>query len=166
VVIHSKVVVVDERFLRVGSSNFNHRSEGLDTECDVAIEATCEKQAAAIARIRSELMAEHLGVVPHEFERALAETGSIVAALDRLNTHPRGLRPFDHVEDDGATGLVWGTGFVDPPGPVRPFYRTRLALVACYGQVFALLAKAFGSPGRSSSAIEMESKPSGSGRKK
>lgn len=37
--IHSKVLVVDDRLLRIGSSNFNNRSLGFDSECDVAIEA-------------------------------------------------------------------------------------------------------------------------------
>ena len=37
--IHSKVLVVDDRLLRIGSSNLNNRSMGFDSECDVAIEA-------------------------------------------------------------------------------------------------------------------------------
>ena len=37
--IHSKVMIVDDRFLRVGSANLNHRSMGADTECDLTIEA-------------------------------------------------------------------------------------------------------------------------------
>src|SRR5262245_58932634 len=35
--IHSKVMVVDDRFLRVGSANMNNRSMGADTECDLAV---------------------------------------------------------------------------------------------------------------------------------
>ena len=37
--VHSKVLVVDDRLLRIGSSNINNRSMGFDSECDVAIEA-------------------------------------------------------------------------------------------------------------------------------
>ena len=36
---HSKIAVVDDQWLRVGSANFSNRSMGLDTECDVAFEA-------------------------------------------------------------------------------------------------------------------------------
>ena len=36
---HSKVMIIDDRFLRVGSANLNNRSMGTDTECDLAIEA-------------------------------------------------------------------------------------------------------------------------------
>ena len=36
---HSKVMIIDDRFLRIGSANLNNRSMGTDTECDLAIEA-------------------------------------------------------------------------------------------------------------------------------
>lgn len=37
--LHAKVMVVDDRVLRVGSSNLNNRSLGVDTECDVVLDA-------------------------------------------------------------------------------------------------------------------------------
>ena len=37
--VHSKVMIVDDRFLRIGSANLNNRSMGTDTECDLAVEA-------------------------------------------------------------------------------------------------------------------------------
>ena len=40
VMIHSKVMVIDDRLLRVGSANLNNRSMGTDTECDLAFQAT------------------------------------------------------------------------------------------------------------------------------
>jgi len=40
--VHSKLLVVDDGFLRIGSSNFSNRSLGVDTECDLAIEAEGE----------------------------------------------------------------------------------------------------------------------------
>ena len=48
--IHSKVMVVDDRFLRVGSANMNNRSMGADTECDLAVEAHTDRERAAILR--------------------------------------------------------------------------------------------------------------------
>lgn len=50
IILHSKVMIVDDRFLRVGSSNLNNRSMGLDTECDLAIEAGEAEQEAKPAR--------------------------------------------------------------------------------------------------------------------
>ena len=44
--VHAKLTVVDDRLLRLGSSNMNNRSMGLDTECDLAIEAVAGKPGA------------------------------------------------------------------------------------------------------------------------
>ena len=60
--IHSKVMVVDDRFLRVGSANMNNRSMGADTECDLAIEARSDRERTAILEIRNRLLGEHCGV--------------------------------------------------------------------------------------------------------
>ena len=74
--VHAKVLVVDDALLRVGSSNINNRSMGLDTECDLAVEARPGDSNApavrvAILRVRDTLMAEHLGVPRTDFEAAL-----------------------------------------------------------------------------------------------
>ena len=44
--VHAKVLTIDDRLLRVGSSNLNNRSMGFDTECDLAIEAIPGEQSA------------------------------------------------------------------------------------------------------------------------
>ena len=59
--VHAKVLVVDEHFLRIGSSNLNNRSMGFDTECDLAIEAANAAQRRSIASVRNRLLAEHWG---------------------------------------------------------------------------------------------------------
>ena len=43
--VHSKVCFIDDRLLRVGSANLNNRSMGLDTECDLAVEAASRPQS-------------------------------------------------------------------------------------------------------------------------
>ena len=40
IMIHSKVMIIDDCLLRVGSANLNQRSMGADTECDLTIEAS------------------------------------------------------------------------------------------------------------------------------
>ena len=61
--VHSKITFIDDQFLRVGSANLNNRSMGLDTECDLALEAGGEQRIrSAISAFRSRLLAEHLGV--------------------------------------------------------------------------------------------------------
>ena len=36
--VHAKIMIVDDTILRIGSANFNNRSLGLDSECDVFID--------------------------------------------------------------------------------------------------------------------------------
>ena len=62
--VHSKVCFIDDRLLRVGSANLNNRSMGLDTECDLAVEADEPATEHSIAKLRNRLLAEHLGVSP------------------------------------------------------------------------------------------------------
>src|SRR4051794_14703646 len=59
--VHSKVMIVDDRLLRVGSANLNNRSMGTDTECDLALEAASDAERAAIREVRARLIADHCG---------------------------------------------------------------------------------------------------------
>ncbi|QCG97147.1 phospholipase [Azospirillum sp. TSA2s] len=100
VIVHSKVVAVDGRLLRIGSSNLNNRSMGYDTECDLTIEAPQEdgperdRAKAAIEGVRNRLLAEHLGIGQDRLEAEIAKTGSMVGAIDRLR-RPSGRRLAD-----------------------------------------------------------------------
>lgn len=118
VLVHAKLIAVDERLLRIGSSNLNNRSIGLDTECDVAIEARGAADRAAIAAIRNRLLAEHLDCSAEEVGAAIAADG-LAAAVDRLNRKPRGLRPFRARAAKGPFRPVLGTRVLDPERPFR-----------------------------------------------
>jgi phosphatidylserine/phosphatidylglycerophosphate/cardiolipin synthase-like enzyme len=120
IIVHSKLIIVDDQFVRVGSSNLNNRSEGLDTEADLAIETSDPAGRQAIAALRNDLIAEHLDAQPAEVARIIAETGSMLAAVDRLNIKPRGLRAFDVDAEKGETGSLVGTGIIDPKQPFWP----------------------------------------------
>ncbi|HEX4096932.1 MAG TPA: phospholipase D-like domain-containing protein, partial [Caulobacteraceae bacterium] len=39
IIVHSKVAIIDDRIVRIGSANLNNRSSGFDTECDAVVEA-------------------------------------------------------------------------------------------------------------------------------
>ena len=93
--VHAKVLVVDDRFLRVGSSNFNNRSLGLDTECDVALAARTADEAARIVAIRNGLLAEHLGTDSLTVAKTIGNKGSLIAAVDALRVRGRTLRPYE-----------------------------------------------------------------------
>ena len=116
--VHSKIAVIDDQWLRVGSANFSNRSMGLDTECDVAFEAGGDRaHRAAIAEVRDALIAEHLGVPPDEWRAALEAKGSFHAAIRALRREERTLKPLDHLPElsDAAMAVV---SVADPERPV------------------------------------------------
>ncbi|GGE49095.1 phospholipase [Agaricicola taiwanensis] len=116
--IHAKLIIVDDRFLRVGSSNLNNRSIGLDTECDLAIEAAAPEEAKAIRRIRLKLIAEHLGVVPEAVAEAIDRHG-LVATIDTLGQNGRGMRRFKSMSETGPRHPAFWTFLFDPKRPYR-----------------------------------------------
>jgi phosphatidylserine/phosphatidylglycerophosphate/cardiolipin synthase-like enzyme len=125
VLVHSKLIIVDDVFIRVGSSNLNNRSVGLDTECDLAIEATSDVARDAIAHIRNRLLAEHLASDANTVAETVARTGSVIAAVEALNTRPRRLCPFEAVSQDGPACPVLGTRLLDPKRPFEPLWFLR-----------------------------------------
>jgi phospholipase D1/2 len=96
--IHSKLFLVDDRFLSVGSANMNNRSMGLDTEINVTWEASPEQSAVirSIRNIRIDLLAEHIcSKDPNEMDKLRSVKG-LVGYLEgridsgscRLRRHP------------------------------------------------------------------------------
>ncbi|RPI61474.1 MAG: hypothetical protein EHM50_05595 [Lysobacterales bacterium] len=86
--VHAKVLIVDDTFLRIGSSNLNNRSMGYDTECDVAIEAENAAQRATIASVRNRLIAEHWGSDEESVGAALGSGERARTALATLRRVP------------------------------------------------------------------------------
>jgi phosphatidylserine/phosphatidylglycerophosphate/cardiolipin synthase-like enzyme len=83
--VHAKLMIVDDLYLRVGSSNINNRSMRFDRECDVALEAGGSEQLAQrIAGFRNDLLAEHLSSTPDVIEQAVRQGGSLIAAIEML----------------------------------------------------------------------------------
>lgn len=108
--VHSKVMIVDDVFVRIGSANLNNRSMGLDTECDLAIEAGARDDIRdGIARLRRTLLGEHLGVEPDEFEARFLIKGSLLQTVESFRGRERSL-----VEIRPETPL-WVSHFL-PPG--------------------------------------------------
>ena len=89
--IHSKILLVDDRLLVVGSANFTERSMALDSELSITWE--CEQAGdglgAAIAALRCKLLAEHSGVPEAEFEQQQGLCSRIGALLERGDTRLR-----------------------------------------------------------------------------
>ena len=115
--LHAKLMIVDDIFLRVGSSNLNNRSLGFDTECDLAIEAHDRATAEAIVRLRNTLLAEHLGRTPEEVAQAVSAHG-LIGAIERLNHGDRRLVPFRIDPNSGSKEPIPGTPLLDPTEPL------------------------------------------------
>lgn len=116
--VHSKLMIVDDDIVRVGSANLANRSMGLDTECDLTIEAGGRAEVQeAIRGFRSELLAEHLGFSPEQVRKTTAETASLRATIDRLHRDDRTLKPIVPAQvSDTVLNMV---SVADPEKPVE-----------------------------------------------
>ncbi|MGM0663548.1 MAG: VTT domain-containing protein [Thermodesulfobacteriota bacterium] len=117
-VVHSKVTVIDDRLIRVGSSNLSNRSLGLDSECDLAVEEGEDRRVEeAAAGLRNRLLAEHLGTDSRKVREVWRETGSLIETIEAFRGKERSLEPL------GIEGGFWENQglrdipFVDPEYP-------------------------------------------------
>ncbi len=93
---HSKLMVVDDEWVRVGSANLSNRSMGVDTECDIVMQADGETRVqTGIRHFRNRLLAEHLGSDPARVQNLIETSGSMRAAIDTLGNPDRTLAPLD-----------------------------------------------------------------------
>lgn len=79
--VHSKLMIVDDRYLRIGSANFANRSMGLDTECDLTLEAQTDSERQFVRTTLAQLLAEHTGSDENTIRAALDTRGSLVELL-------------------------------------------------------------------------------------
>jgi phosphatidylserine/phosphatidylglycerophosphate/cardiolipin synthase-like enzyme len=125
--VHSKIMIVDDVALRVGSSNVNSRSMRLDTECDIALHSTRpENSRANIRALRDGLLAEHLRIEHAEVAATIESCGSLVAAIELLRSRTDPLRPYETpdlstVEEWLAEHDVLGSD--EPEEPFEPLTR-------------------------------------------
>ena len=115
---HSKVMIVDDEWLRIGSANLSNRSMGFDTECDLTFEARGRSRVGhAVRDFRDRLLAEHLGVPIARVREKTADAGSIHAAIGALRSEERTLRVLEDVPDWSDT-VVNLAAVADPERPV------------------------------------------------
>jgi len=115
--LHSKVMIVDDEWLRIGSSNISNRSMGMDTECDVVIEAHGERRVAnAIRGFRDRLLAEHLDSEPEIVRREIERSSSLSAAIENLRKPGRNLSCLEAPELSEA--VLEAAAIGDPEKPI------------------------------------------------
>jgi phospholipase D1/2 len=151
--VHSKLMIVDDELLMVGSANLNNRSMVLDSECNVSIDAGADARIRrAIATMRNTLLAEHLGcevkdiVCEHD---ARGGMNAAIQALQRDREEHRTLVDLDPEVSTELDQLIPPDALIDPETPIAadelvdqfvPAEKTR-PLIGRYAAlgVFALL---------------------------
>jgi phosphatidylserine/phosphatidylglycerophosphate/cardiolipin synthase-like enzyme len=122
--VHSKLMIIDDEVVRVGSSNINNRSMRFDRECDVALEASGSEQVRAwIATLRTDLIAEHLGTSENAVLSEYAQSRSMIMAIEKLRK-PRQRRTLIPYQTPPITDLEkWlaDNEILDPEGPEELF---------------------------------------------
>ncbi|MCR9174973.1 MAG: VTT domain-containing protein [Alphaproteobacteria bacterium] len=97
IMVHAKLMVVDEHFLTIGSANLNRRSMHFDTEANLSIQGDTDRERQTIGRLRDRLVGEHLGMTGEDVPEAWAAEGRlgrlIQAHADSYRTSTGGTGP-------------------------------------------------------------------------
>ena len=122
--VHAKLMIVDDEIVRVGSANMNNRSLGLDSECDVFIDAARPGNAHAgpvIERLRHTLLAEHVGMTRRQVAERLAANPSMIALIESAGSKGKYLAPFALRELTDTEKTVADSALLDPERPEELF---------------------------------------------
>ena len=118
--IHSKLMIVDDEFLTIGSANFTNRSLRVDRELNVAWQVQLEQPEAAawlaadIRALRASLLAEHAG---REGREEFLAIEGLVERLDRVcNESGAKLHCQALPAPEGDDALL--IAIFDPSGPI------------------------------------------------
>lgn len=126
--LHGKIMVVDDKLLRVGSANLSNRSMGLDSECDMAVEAGTNEQRATVGAFRERLLAEHFGLDRESLRRDLSQVGSLIHLIDERQEASRTLKLLDCKVPEFAEQMLPSSAVVDPERPLEPEQMTQMFL--------------------------------------
>ena len=122
--VHSKLLIVDDEVLRIGSANMNNRSLGLDSECDLFIDAARpgnDHAAAPITRLRHNLLAEHTGLSVDAVATRLTRDPSMIALIEGAPKTGKRLTPFVLRALSEAEKTVADNALFDPERPEQLF---------------------------------------------
>jgi phosphatidylserine/phosphatidylglycerophosphate/cardiolipin synthase-like enzyme len=144
--VHAKVSIVDDRLIRVGSSNLNNRSLGLDSECDIVVDAAVPGNGhclAAIEEVRCQLLAEHLGCTAERYAAAERKHGSMTGAIESLTGTGKTLQPLDLEQLGTADEFIADNEILDPESVEQMFDPiAKRGLARSWQQGRALLGRA------------------------
>lgn len=146
VMVHAKVMIVDDHLLRVGSANLNNRSMGADSECDLIIEAGNSDERDKIAAIRNRHLAHFCGVSEQQVAQSLQRTGSLIETATTLRGDGHSLQPVQDGIPDAKELVDFVTPVADPLRPLgleraaRATVPTSVRLLALVGALCVLAA--------------------------
>jgi phospholipase D1/2 len=116
--VHSKVCIIDDAILRVGSANLTNRSMGMDTECDLTIEAGTDPEVRRqIARTKNTLIGEHMGLPPDQVEDRNGGL-SLLAFLEQQRNGQRRLQSFRPEVEQRRQEILLNQEIYDPGRPL------------------------------------------------
>jgi uncharacterized membrane protein YdjX (TVP38/TMEM64 family) len=118
VMVHAKLMIVDDQHLHLGSSNLACRSMGLDTECDLLVDARETVHKDAIQKLRRRLMAEHLGVSVDQLAEQEAASESVIKAMHELQSERRGVSDLETVDAIEEPWTDLAITLADPEAPI------------------------------------------------
>jgi phosphatidylserine/phosphatidylglycerophosphate/cardiolipin synthase-like enzyme/uncharacterized membrane protein YdjX (TVP38/TMEM64 family) len=119
--VHSKLFIVDDTVLKVGSSNLSNRSMSLDSECDLVLAANSDKDVSSkIQAIRHQLISEHLGIKRGRYAKIEKDTSKMIPAIEKLNNGEYRLAPLNHNIDAKKVKEIAKIKIVDPEQPIAP----------------------------------------------
>jgi phosphatidylserine/phosphatidylglycerophosphate/cardiolipin synthase-like enzyme len=132
IIVHSKLTIVDDQLVRIGSANLNNRSTGFDTECDLSVEAERgakgEQTRRAIHTFRNRLLGHWLNQSPDAVDAAIKTGGSLHAAIESFDGPGRRMHPIEIKPIGAFWEFVAAYHLGDPAGPAdswRPWRRRR-----------------------------------------
>lgn len=122
--IHSKLMVVDDRYLRIGSSNLNYRSMSLDSECDLVIYGDSTHERSQIAAMRDDLIREHTGFEIADIERIIQRGEPVQQFLQQLPHSRQHLQRIDDERYRHQSLTRFAKRFADSGKPLLPYFMT------------------------------------------
>lgn len=129
IIVHSKVTIIDDQVLRIGSANLNNRSIGLDSECDLALEGHSDFERETIRSFLGRLVGHFVGRSAGDVLAAMEREGGLGAAINALDVRggpPRRLQPVPTRKLSGVEKFIadWSLGdAIAPDDAWRPWGR-------------------------------------------
>ena len=115
IIVHSKILLVDDTLLKVGSANLNNRSMGFDSEMDLAIQIKSDAEGpSTIRQIRDKLIAEHLGIAPETATALFDDSGLQFLKLEAQHSRTKILRRYKVKTFSPIANYFSRLDFVDP----------------------------------------------------